>query len=83
MPAAQMTAAPLSCPGHFIKAEARWARFMLSRLYIKRGGYAKASSCAPAPLKLHSTAATNEQLLPARLQSARRVHPGDETADQW
>lgn len=28
---------------------------MLSRLYIKHSGYAKASSCAPATLKLHIT----------------------------
>lgn len=35
------------------------ARFMLRRLYIKHSGYAKASSCAPATLKLHITVATN------------------------
>lgn len=78
-----MTAVPLPCPGLFIKPEARWVRFMLSRLFIKRGGYAKASSCAPATLKLHIAVATNERLLPAPLKSARRLHPVDETADQW
>lgn len=36
---------------------------MLSRLYIKHGGYAKASSCAPATLKLHNATATNKHLL--------------------
>lgn len=81
-PPSQMPARPPSCPGRLIKAEARWARFMLSRLFIKHGGYAKASSCAPAARKLHRAAATNEQLLPARLRSAGRLHPVDETADQ-
>lgn len=69
-------------PGTLYQGGTAGARFMLSRLYIKHSGRAKASSCAPATLKLHITGATDEQLRPARLKSARRVRPVDEDADQ-